>query len=175
MNADNLLAQVAAAPRFETEVRLILDPNAYAEARRLNDRLVTLPLDGDDVTVEGVESLVSRLHEIHRNTPETVFRFAARTASEWEALQVQHKDPIDFSLALFAESCLEPDGWDLDRARKLYDTLTAGQWAQLLQALLQLNEGLFDLRPTRAATAMMRGMRQNSTTAPSEESPEVYS
>lgn len=169
MNADSLLAQVEAAPRFEIEVRLILDPNAYAEARRLNDRLATLPLDGDDVTVEGVEAIVSRLHEIHRNTPETVFRFAARTASEWEAIQAALPDPTDFSLELFAQSCVEPDGWDHDKARKLYDRLTAGQWAQLLQALLTLNEGLFDLRPTRAATALMRGMRQNSTTAPNEE------
>lgn len=169
MDADGLIAQVEAAPRFELEVRLILDPTAYAEARRLNDRLATLPLDDDDVTVEGVEAIVTRLHEIHRNTPETVFRFAARSASEWDALQTAHPDPMDFSLALFASSCVEPDGWDLDKARLLYGRLTAGQWATLLQSLLSLNEGLFDLRPTRAATAMMRGMRQNSTTAQNEE------
>jgi hypothetical protein len=175
MNADSLLAQVEAAPRFELEVRLILDPNAYAEARRLNDRLATLHLDGDDVTVEGVEAVVSRLHEIHRNTPETVFRFAARTAAEWEAIQVAHADPTDFALELFAQSCVEPDGWDRAKARKLYDTLTAGQWAVLLQSLLTLNEGLFDLRPTRAATALMRGMRPSSITVQNEEYPDLPS
>jgi len=175
MNADSLLAQVAAAPRFELDVRLILDPNANSEARRLNHRLTTLHLDGDDITVEGVESVVTRLHEIHRNTPETVFRFAARTAAEWEAIQVAHPDPTDFALELFAQSCVEPDGWDHAKARQLYDTLTAGQWSVLLQTLLSLNEGMFDLRPTRAATAMMRGMRQSSTTVQNEEYPDPSS
>jgi len=169
MDADSLIAQVAASPRFEIEARLILDPNAYAEARRLNDRLATLPLDGDDVTVEGVEAIVTRLHDIYRNTPETVFRFAARTASEWEAIQVKYSDATDFAIELFAQSCVEPEEWDHGKARQLYDKLAAGQWSALLQAILALNEGMFDLRPTRAATALMRGMRQSSTTAQNED------
>jgi hypothetical protein len=40
----------------------------------------------------------------------------------------------------------------------------------LVVALQKVNEGLFDLRPTFAATVMTNGMRQKSTTAPLEES-----
>jgi len=172
MNADDLIRQVKDRPRFRMEVGLVLDAVAFAEARRLNDRLArlqTMP-DDDDVTAEGAAAISDRLVAIYRETPETRFTLEARSASEWETLHREFADPQEFTVALFAASCVEPSGWTLDGARQLKDSLTAGQWATLVLALQQLNEGLFDLRPTRAATAMMTGMRQNSTTALPEES-----
>jgi len=172
VNAADLISQVKGQPRLQMEVGLILDGTAFAEARRLQDRLTRIQSmpDDDDVTAEGVHEIASRLVEIYRETPETKFLLEAVSAAEWEALHREHEGGDDFTLALFAACCVEPDGWTLDAARELKGTLTAGQWATLVLALQQVNEGLFDLRPTRAATAMMRGTRQNLTTVPPEES-----
>jgi hypothetical protein len=172
VNAGDLIAQVKETPRLRLEVGLILDGTAFAESRRLQDRLANmqnLP-DDDDVTVQGVEEVSRRLVEIFRDTPETKFVLQALSASEWEALHKKYDDASEFVIALFAACCVEPEGWTVDTARELKGTLTAGQWATLVLAMQQLNEGLFDLRPTRAATETMRGMRQKSTIAHHEES-----
>jgi hypothetical protein len=164
VNADDLIAQVKQRPRFRMEVGLLLDSDAYAEARSLNDRLVRLTDEGD-VTAEGPDAIMDRLQALYRDTPETVFTLEARNAAEWEALNREHDDPTEFSVALFAQSCVEPSGWTVESAQELRDALTPGQWATLVLALQRVNEGLFDLRPTFAATVMTSGMRQNLTTA----------
>jgi hypothetical protein len=172
VNAADLIAQVREQPRLQMEVGLLLDGTAFAEARRLQDRmsrLQNLP-DDDDVTAEGLYEIAKRLVEIYRETPETKFLLQALSAAEWEALHTKHSDSGDFVIALFAACCVEPEGWTLETAKDLKGTLTAGQWATLVLALQQLNEGLFDLRPTRAATVLTNGMRQNLITAPLEES-----
>jgi hypothetical protein len=171
VNAADLIAQVKQQPRLRMEVGLLLDGTAFAEARRLQDRLTRIQNmpDDDDVTEEGPHEIASRLVEIYRETPETKFVLEALSAAEWEALHRDYSDAGEFTLALFAACCVDPDGWTFESARDLKGTLTAGQWATLVLAMQQLNEGLFDLRPTRAATAMMSGTRQNLTTAPPEE------
>jgi hypothetical protein len=169
MNADDLIRQVKEQPRFRMEVGLLLDSDAFAEACRLNDRLAQWASDGDDVTDEGPESVVARLKELHRNTPEVRFVLEARNAGEWETLYREHPDVTDLSIGLFAACCVEPAGWDFEKASELRDSLTAGQWATLVAAIQKVNEGLFDLRPTFAATVMAGGMRQNLTTARLEE------
>jgi hypothetical protein len=163
VNAADLIAQVKEQPRLRMEVGLLLDGTAFAEARRLQDRLARMQHhpDDDDVTVGGVGEIVARLEEIYRETEETVFALEALSASEWETLHSKHDSVHDFPIALFAACCKEPDGWTFETARDLKGTLTAGQWATLVLALQQLNEGLFDLRPTRAATGRMHGTRQN--------------
>jgi len=171
VNAADLIAQVKEQPRLRMQVGLLLDGTAFAEARRLQDRLSrfqTMP-DDDDVTAEGVTEIADRLVQIYRETPETTFTLQALSASEWEKLHREYEDAQQFVIALFAACCVEPEGWTFDTASELKGTLTAGQWATLILALQQLNEGLFDLRPTRAATAMMSGTRQNLTTALPEE------
>jgi len=172
VNAADLIAQVREQPRLQMEVGLLLDGTAFAEARRLQDRMARLQNlpDDDDVTAEGIYEIAERLVQIYRETPETKFLLQALSAAEWEALHRKYDDAGEFTLALFAACCVEPEGWTFDTAKDLKGTLTAGQWATLVLALQQLNEGLFDLRPTRAATALTNGMRQNLTTAPLEES-----
>ena len=169
MNADDLIRQVKERPRFRLEVGLLLDTDAFAEARALNERLANFRDDGD-VTAEGPDSIVERLHELHRTVPETRFVLEARNAPEWEALNREWTDPTEFSVALFAECCVEPAGWDYRKAEELRQTITAGQWATLVMAMQRVNEGLFDLRPTFAATVMTNGMRPKSTIALPEDS-----
>jgi hypothetical protein len=164
MNADDLIRQVKERPRFRMEVGLLLDSDAFAEARALNDRLARWQ-DDDDVTEAGPAGIVDRLKVLYRETPETRFVLEARNAAEWEDLYRANPDVNDFSLALFAACCVEPEGWTAAKARELRESLTAGQWTLLVSALQQVNEGLFDLRPTFAATVMADGMRQNWTTA----------
>ena len=168
MNADDLIRQVKERPRFRMEVGLLLDSNAFAEARELNDRLSRWH-DDEDVTDMGPQAIIDRLRALHRETPETRFVLEARNASEWESLYREHPEVNSFSVALFAASCVEPEGWTYDKASELRDSLTSGQWTTLVAALQQVNEGLFDLRPTFAATVMSSGMRQNLTTALPEE------
>jgi hypothetical protein len=160
VNADDLIAQVKAQPRFRMEVGLLLDSAAFAEARSLNERLSAWR-DDDDVTDAGPAAIVDRLKALYRETPETRFVLEARNAAEWEALYRANPEVTDFTVALFAASCVEPSGWTLEKAHELRDTLTAGQWTLIVTALQQVNEGLFDLRPTFAATVMADGMRQN--------------
>ena len=169
MNADDLIRQVKDRPRFRLEVGLLLDTEAFAEARALNERLANFDDDGD-VTAEGPDSIVERLHELHRSVPETRFVLEARNAPEWEALNREWTDPTEFSVALFAECCVEPAGWDYGKAEELRQSITAGQWATLVMALQKVNEGLFDLRPTFAAYARTSAMRPKSSIAPLEES-----
>jgi hypothetical protein len=170
MNAEDLLRQVREAPRFTVEVALLLDAAAFDEARRLNDRLFALPYEDDDVTAVAPIEVAERLHQLYQDTPETRFVLQARTAAEWDQLHGEAGDDDgEFVLHLFAACCVEPSGWTVDSARDLRASLTVGQWATLVAALRQLNEGLFDLRPTSAATALMRGMRRSLTTAPNEE------
>jgi len=172
VNAADLISQVKGQPRLQMEVGLLLDGTAFAESRRLQDKMTNLqhsPDNDDDVTVEGLHNIAMRLVEIYENTPETKFLLQALSASEWESLHREWEDAGEFTIALFAASCVEPEGWTVKTARELKDTLTAGQWATLVLAMQQLNEGLFDLRPTRAATVLTNGMRQNLTTAHPEE------
>jgi hypothetical protein len=166
VNADDLISQVKAQPRFRLEVGLLLDTAAFEEARELNDMMVRAPmLQDDDVTSEGVEAIAGRLVELYRGTPEVRFVLEARTASEWEALRTEHQDDAEFTLALVAACLSEPDGFTVEKVGELRDSLTAGQWFALTSAVRQVNEGLFDLRPTLAATVLTRGMRPKSTTA----------
>jgi len=169
MNADDLIRQVKERPRFRTEVGLLLDTEAHAKARSLNERLADIAQDGD-VTSEGPEAIYEQLHALYRETPETRFVLEARNAAEWDALYRKHPDVTEFSVALFAACCVEPEGWTFDKASELRHSLTAGQWTMLVSALQNVNEGLFDLRPTFAATVMSSGMRQKLTTALPEES-----
>jgi hypothetical protein len=170
MNADDLIRQVKEQPRFRMEVGLLLDSDAFAEACRLNDRLAQWASDDDDVTDEGPEALVERLRVLHRETPEVRFVLEARNAGEWEALYREYPDVTDLSIGLFAACCVEPAGWDFRKAAELRDSLTAGQWTTLVMAIQKVNEGLFDLRPTFAASVMTSGGRQRSSIARQEES-----
>jgi hypothetical protein len=168
VNASDLISQVKERPRFRMEVGLLLDSGAFAEACELNDRLARWAGDGEDVTDSGPEWIVDRLKELHRETPEVRFVLEARNAPEWEGLYRKYPDVTDFSVGLFAACCVEPEGWDFGKAAELRESLTAGQWTTLVAALQRVNEGLFDLRPTLAATVMTSGMRRNLTTAPLE-------
>jgi len=165
MDAGDLLRQVREAPRFSVDVTMLLDAAAFTEARRLNDLLMTVSLD-DDVTSESRFEIAERLVRLHRETEEVSFTLEARTAGEWDDLRkASGDDDGEFVLHLFAASCVEPTGWTVESARDLRRSLTVGQWATIVAALRQLNEGLFDLRPTSAAIALTSGMRRNSTTA----------
>jgi hypothetical protein len=171
VNADDLISQVKGQPRFRLEVGLLLDAAAFEEARELNDLLArSSVLQDDDVTSEGTEAVTARLMDLYRETPEVKFVLEARSASEWETIRAANPDDAKFTLALVAACLVEPEGFDAGKVAELRDSLTAGQWFTLASAVRQVNEGLFDLRPTLAATVMMRGMRPNLTTAHLEES-----
>jgi hypothetical protein len=170
VNASDLIAQVKGQPRFRMEVGLLLDAAAFDEARELNDMLARVSvLQDDDVTSEGAGAVSARLVELYRETPEVRFVLEARSASEWETIRAANTDDGAFTSALMAACLVEPEGFDAVKVGELRDSLTAGQWFTLVSAVRQVNEGLFDLRPTLAATVMMRGMRPNLTTAPLED------
>jgi hypothetical protein len=170
MDADDLLTQVKGQPRFRMEVGLLLDASAFDEARTLNSALQSFSFrDDDDVTQAGPHDVAQRLLELYRDTPEVTFTLEARTATEWERLRAESEGDDDrFTVGLLAACIVDPSGWTVAKIADLRDSLTAGQWHALVVGARQVNEGLFDLRPTLAATALMRGMRPNLTTAPNE-------
>jgi hypothetical protein len=170
MDADGLLAQVRETPRFRMEVGLLLDAAAFDEARALNSALQSYSFtDEGDVTQTGPHAIAERLLALYRDTPEVTFTFEARSATEWEKIRRDADGDDDrFTVGLLAASIVEPSGWTVEKIERLRDSLTAGQWQALIVGVRQVNEGLFDLRPTLAATALMRGMRPNLTTAPNE-------
>jgi hypothetical protein len=171
VNADDLIRQVKDRPRFRLEVGLLLDSGAFAEARDLNAMLEQSRFaQEDDVTVAGPQDILDRLLALYRETPEVRFVLEARSATEWETLRTANPDDETFTLALLAECVVEPDGFTLDKVRDLRDSLTAGQWQALVAGVRSVNEGLFDLRPTFAASVLMSGGRQKSNTAPLEDS-----
>ena len=172
MNADDLISQVKEQPRFRLEVGLLLDSAAFAEARDLNSLLEQFRFrQDDDVTSVGPEDVMRRLIELHRETPEVRFTLEACSASQWDGLRDRSAGDDDrFTLMLLAECIVKPEGFTEDKVRELRDTFTAGQWQALVAGVRSVNEGLFDLRPTFAASVLMSGMRQKSATAPHEES-----
>jgi hypothetical protein len=171
MNADDLIAQVKERPRFRLEVGLLLDTDAFAEARDLNAMLEQSRFaTDDDVTVAGPQDILDRLLTLYRETPEVRFVLEARSATEWEAIRVAHDGDDDgFTYRLLSECIVKPEGFTPEKVKDLRDTFTAGQWQSLVAGVRSVNEGLFDLRPTFAATVMMNGMRPKSNTAPHEE------
>jgi hypothetical protein len=173
MNADDLIRQVKEQPRFRMEVGLLLDAVAFAEARELNELLQQARFGGDDdVTATGPDVIMERLVSLYRDTPEVRFTLEARSASEWEAIAQAHDgDDEAFTVALLAACIVSPEGFTEDGVRDLKGSLTVGQWQALVAGVRSVNEGLFDLRPTFAATVLMSGMRQKSTTVQDEASP----
>lgn len=175
---DRLVGQVEEQGRFTRDVRLILDPAAFTQAQELTwqlDRHIHSGHvgDGEDVTGEGSPvGLARRLQELHEVHPERLFRFEARTAAEWTDLAASGPDGPKFWSQVMADSCVifmdEPcadERPDVEVFERLRATLTPAQWAALSTEVRMLNEQLFDLRPTRAATALLRGTRPNSTSA----------
>ena len=175
---DELLETVDGQDRFEVPVRLLLDAKAYNRANELNDlieRLRDPVLSGDDdVTVADsvseAQRLATEMAELHKSHPATEFRFRQLSADEWADLEAAHPkgdrgrdDP--FWVDAMGLSCVKPDGSDAAGFQVLRSKLSAGQYEMLRAGCEAACWGSFDLRPTRAATAILRGMRQNSISA----------
>ena len=180
---DDLLETVDGQGRFEVPVRLLLDAKAYARSNELNDQIERLRdpvLSGDDdITVEDsvseAQRLATEMAELHKQHPPAEFRFRQLSADEWADLETKHPkgdrgrdDP--FWIDAMGLSCVAPDGSDAEKFKKLRGMLSAGQWELLRAGCEAACWGSFSLTPTRAATAILRGMRQNSifATASSE-------
>jgi hypothetical protein len=171
MNFDQLVDEVEQADRFRVTVRLLLDATAYNRASDLQidlDAAMSRPAD-DDVTVESATSVAQELHDLYEQHPPTIFVFEALTGPEWSEFEAGHDNDrgrdAPFWRDLMGRSCVAPEGASREHFDRLHAKLSVGQWEQLRQGVEAANVGLFDLRPTRAATALLRGMRQNSTSA----------
>ena len=178
---DSLVDGVEQQPRFRVTVRLLLDAGAYNRASDLQialDGVMAKPAD-DDVTVESATSVAQQLSDLHDQHPPALFVFEQLTAAEWSEFEAEHDTDRGRDAAfwrdLMGRSCVTPEGASREGFDRLHNRLSVGQWEQLRQGVESANVGLFDLRPTRAATALLRGSRQNSTTAPNEESPDPSS
>jgi hypothetical protein len=175
MDFDSLVSDVEEQPRFRVTVRLLLDAEAYNTATDLQialDGVMAKPAD-DDVTVESATSVAQQLSDLYDQHPPTLFVFEQLSAAEWSAFEAEHDADrgrdAEFWRDLMGRSCVVPEGASREGFDRLHNRLSVGQWETLRQGVEQANVGLFDLRPTRAATALLRGMRQNSTTAPDED------
>ena len=178
---DDLVGQVEEQPRFRVTVRLLLDAAAYNRASDLQvdlDVAMARPAD-DDITVESAVSVAQELADLFEEHPPATFVFEQLSAAEWSEFEADQ--PPDrgrdapFWRDLMARCCIEPEAATREGFDRLHRRLSVGQWEQLRAGVEAANVGLFDLRPTRAATALLRGTRQSLTTAPSEGSPDPSS
>lgn len=162
-------------PRFRRDVRLVLDAAAFSRAQDLNFRLeqaLVGNVDDDDVTVEGPVQIAEQLDALHREHPPALFTFEARTPSEWTDLVADHQGKPDLwhrvvaeCAVVFEDDPVDPDELTVDLVKRYAETLTPGQWQTLVECVRALNEALFDLRPTKAASAVLGRMRPSSTSA----------
>jgi hypothetical protein len=172
---EGLVGQVEQQERFRVTVALLLDAAAYNRATDLQlqlEQTMGRPVD-DDVTVESATTVAQELHDLYEQHPPTKFVFQALSAREWSEFEAGHDTDRGRDAAfwrdLMGRCCVAPEGASREAFDRLHAALSVGQWEQLRAGAEAANVGLFDLRPTRAATALLRGMRQNSTTAPNEE------
>jgi len=126
----------------------------------------------DDITVESAVDVAQQLADLFEQHPPATFVFEQLSAAEWSEFEADHgadrgRD-APFWRDLMARCCVEPEQATRDGFDRLHRRLSVGQWEQLRAGVEAANMGLFDLRPTRAATALLRGMRQSLTTAPNE-------
>lgn len=171
---DTLVGQVEEQPRFRVTVRLLLDAAAYNRASDLQadlDAAIAKPAD-DDITVESAVGVAQQLADLFDQHPPAIFVFEQLSAAEWSEFEADQPGErgrdAPFWRDLMARCCVEPDAATREGFDRLHRRLSVGQWEQLRAGVEAANVGLFDLRPTRAATALLRGTRQNLTTAPSE-------
>ena len=176
---DDALAEAESQPRFRIPVRLLLDASAYNRAATLqadlDDLVPRLSLakastNGEDVTETSplgrARELAEQLVEVHETHPPTSFVFEALPAKAFSDLDAEHKGDRgptdDFWCHLMAASCVEPEGSTVEGWQRWRDTLTAGQWDVLRRTCESACLGVFDTRPTRAASALLGGLRQRS-------------
>lgn len=171
---DDTLAAAEQQPAFRVPVPVLLDAAAYNRSNELHRRIeqaATQP-DDEDITADGILGLLEEQETLHRQHPPTTFVFEQIGAQAWSDLTAEYPKPDEFWVQAMAASCVEPDGATVEGFARWRNRLSAGQFEQLRAGCQAANEGLFDLRPTSAASALLRRLRQNSTTAPSGESPD---
>ena len=171
---DDLIDDVEQQPKFRVPVRLLLAAAAYNRSNELHTKIEQAAVGGDDddITADGLEALLDEQQQLYHDHPPTVFVFEQMSAEDWSDLSGDHDDADEFWLHAMAASCVEPEGASVDGFRRWKRRLNAGQFEQLRAGCQAANEGLFDLRPTSAASRLLRGLRRNSTTASLEESPD---
>jgi len=169
---DALIGQVEGQEPFRLPVRLLLDSAAHAELQRLEtqlERALNRPEDAD-ITAVGPSGLATEIANLLEQHEPTEFVFTSVSALRWDELVAAHpSDSSDVSPAFWpavmAECCVAPEGATLDGFTKLVGKINSGQRETLIQAVREVNRGLTDLRPSLAATALIRGTRRSSTTA----------
>lgn len=181
----DLVRRVRQQEPFLLPVRLLLDSAAHFELQRLEQRLeaaLSRP-DDDDVTAIGPVELAGQIAALLDSHEPAEFVFRAVSGMRWDDLVAEHpsEDGRDvrssFWPVIMAECCVEPEGATVELFAELVGdgetagSLNSGQRETLMQAVREVNRGLTDLRPSFAATALIRGTRPNSTTAPPGASP----
>jgi hypothetical protein len=185
---DTLVGQVERQEPFRLPVRLVLDSGAYTELQRLEGELekVLLGPDDDDVTTVGPEALADQIGTLLRDHRPAEFVFQAVSGVRWDDLVAKHPGTgadvaPSFWPAVMAECCVAPEGATVDGFVALVGDgrvegkLNSGQRETLIQGVREVNRGLTDLRPSFAATTLIRGTRRNSTTSVLEGSLEAVS
>lgn len=180
---DTLVGQVEGQEPFRLPVRVMLDSAAHAELQRLEaqlERALNRPED-DDITAAGPAAVATQIASLLEEHTPAEFVFQAVPATRWDELVAAHPGSSSdvapsFWPAVMAECCVSPEGATVEGFAKLVgdgtveSKLNSGQRETLIQAVREVNRGLTDLRPSFAATALIRGTRRNSTTAAPEES-----
>ena len=183
---NDLVGQVEGQEPFRLPVRVLLDSDAHARLQQLEgqlERSLNRP-DDDDVTVAGPSAVAADIAAILEAHKPAEFVFEAVAATAWDRLVAAHPgDTSDVALsfwpAVMAECCVSPAGATVEGFAKLVgdetteSKLNSGQRETLVQAVREVNRGLTDLRPSYAATALIRGTRHKSTIADREESLEA--
>lgn len=173
---DTLVGQVEGQEPFRLPVRVLLDSTAHAELQRLEallDQALLRPED-DDVTVIGPAGIAVQIAELLKEHRPAEFVFQAVSGVRWDQLVVEHPSTdgrsdvaASFWPTIMAECCVAPEGATVDGFVTLVGDgtvegkLNSGQRETLIQAVREVNRGLTDLRPSFAATALIRGTRRN--------------
>lgn len=181
----NLVDRVSDQVPFTVTVKVLVDSEPHRRLSELEEQLeeALLAPDDDDATTVGAEAYADQIRQLlAEHVPET-FVFRQLSGLVYDDLSRAHvtdegKTAPSFWPAVAAACCVTPEGADEDGFAALIGNgdvngvLGSGQRETIIDALVRVNRGLTDLRPTSAATRLILSTRQTSTTAPPEESPD---
>lgn len=179
-----LVDDLETGPVPSVDVPVLLDPEAAATHRQLETELRDVQRSpGDAIGDRGAAQIAQEIADLFETARPTVFRFAPLTPEQWADLIAAHPpakgersdvDVKSFWPVAMAACCIEPEGATADEFVRLRDSgrISNGQWNMLISGVREANEGTFQIRPTRAASSVLRQFSLSSPTAGHAESPD---
>lgn len=176
---DDLVTDVEEQPTVTVPVKILLDPDASAKHQQLEQELADmLNRPGGDISERGPAQIADDLRDLMDGAKYRTFVFATVGAKKWSDLIAKHppsdaqrKRGLDVAPTFWPEAmaaaCTEPEGATLKGFQALWDKLSSGQWDRLIGGCRQANAEDMDIRPSQAASVLIRGQR------PKSESPSI--